>query len=122
MPNFDGPSLSVPSYWAELYFDTQDADGARLREIVAEDQRLKAAGFHEFLEEERPRLRTLTIYEVGVLLVEYQGRPDGPLITRPWPVEPETALCLVEHLRGRTGPSPAPHEADGYGTSLGLRT
>src|SRR6516164_8864009 len=98
MTHVDSPSLTVPPFWAELYFDTRDADGARLREILAGDPRLRLAGFADFLEQERLRLKTLSIYAVGVLIVEVggQGGADEPPGSRPWPVEPTTALHLVE--------------------------
>jgi hypothetical protein len=113
MTHFDGVSLSVPSTWAELYFDVQDPDGARLREIVAGDPRLQAAGFRAFLEQERARLHTLSIYGVGVLIVDCREGSAGPSGARPWPVESETARRLVDLFRGRAGQTPAPDCAAG---------
>jgi serine/threonine protein kinase len=124
MTHVDSPSLTVPPFWAELYFDTRDADGARLREILAGDPRLRLAGFADFLEQERLRLKTLSIYAVGVLIVEVggQGGADEPPGSRPWPVEPTTALHLVELLRGRAGRISGLEESAGQDRELRLST
>ena len=60
-----------------------------------------------------PLADTLSIYEVGVLIIGCRNGSNGPPTVRPWPVDPETARRLVELLRGRTDRAGEDSGADG---------